>query len=78
MQAFRVVQIPYEPTGAVLILLESFRGMVNYCISVGLQKNLSSRFKIQDETYRHLAESGLHSWYILSAVETATAILKNY
>jgi putative transposase len=78
MQVFKTVQIPYEPTDTVLSLLEAFRNMVNYCIAVGLDKNLSSRFKLQDETYRHLGEFGLHSWYGLSAVEVATTILKNY
>jgi putative transposase len=78
MQAFKTVQIPYEPTGAVVNLLESFRGMVNYCIAIGLEKNVSSRFKLQNETYGHLGEFGLHSWYRLSAIEVATAILKNY
>jgi putative transposase len=78
MQVFKAVQIPYEPTGAVLSLLETFRNMVNYCIKVGLEKNVSSRFNLQNEVYHHLGEFGLHSWYSLSAVEVATTILKNY
>jgi hypothetical protein len=63
MQAFKVVQIPYKPTGSVLSLLESFRNMVNYCIDAGLEKNTSSRFGLQNNVYRHLEEFGLHSWY---------------
>jgi putative transposase len=78
MQAFKAVLIPYKPTGGVLSLLESFRSMVDYCIAVGLEKNMTSRFGLQGEVYRHLKKFGLHSWYSLSAVEAATAILKNY
>jgi putative transposase len=78
MQAFKAVQIPYEPTRRVLSLLESFKDMVNLCIQTGLEKNLTSRFKLQGEVYHQLGAFGLHSWYTLSAVEVATAILKNY
>jgi putative transposase len=78
MQVFKAVQIPYEPTGTVLSLLRTFKKMVNYCIHTGLEKNISSRFCLQNEVYRELGAFGLHSWYSLSAVEVATAILKNY
>jgi putative transposase len=78
MQAVKAVQIPYEPTGGVLNLLEVFRDMVNYCIHAGLEKNVSSRFSLQNIVYHELGNFGLHSWYSLSAVEVATAILKNY
>jgi len=78
MRVVKVVQIPYEPTGDVLSLLESFRNMVNYCIHVGLEKNLTSRFKLQNEVYHQLTGFGLHSWYVLSAVEVATVILNNH
>jgi len=78
MQAVKVVQIPYEPMGDVVSLLEAFRNMVNYCIHVGLEKNVTSRFTLQSEVYHQLSRFGLHSWYVLSAVEVATAILKNH
>jgi len=78
MQAVKAVQISYEPTGGVLSLLEAFRDMVNYCIRTGLEKNVSSRFSLQNEVYHDLSSFGLHSWYSLSAVEVATGILKNY
>nr|MDO8134083.1 transposase [Candidatus Njordarchaeum guaymaensis] len=78
MRTVKTVQILYEPTGRVLSLLESFRNMVNYCIHVGLEKNLTSRFRLQNEVYGHLGGFGLHSWYGLSAIEVATVILKNH
>lgn len=78
MQAVKAVQIPYEPTGEVLSLLETFRDMVNYCIHIGLERGITSRFSLSKEVYHELTKHGLHSWYILSAIEVATSILKNY
>ena len=78
MRAVKAVQVPYQPTERVLGLLKAFRGMVNYCIHVGLEKNVTSRFRLQNEVYHKLTENGLHSWYVLSAVEVATSILRNY
>nr|MDO8133201.1 hypothetical protein [Candidatus Njordarchaeum guaymaensis] len=78
MQAVRTVQIPYEATGSVLSLLEAARDMVNYCIRVGLEKNITSRFKLSNEVYPYLSGLGFHTWYCLSAVEIATSILENH
>jgi putative transposase len=78
MQAVKAVQIQYEPTSCVLSLLETFRNMVNHCIRVGLEKNVTSRLRLQSEIYHQLRGLGLHTWYSLSAIEVATAILKNY
>ncbi|MCS4542437.1 MAG: transposase, partial [Euryarchaeota archaeon] len=78
MQAIKTVQISYQPTHEILNLLEASRDMVNYSIFIGLGKNITSRFKLSNEVYHKLAESGLHTWYALSAIEVATAILKNY
>ncbi|WXG43247.1 MAG: IS200/IS605 family accessory protein TnpB-related protein [Promethearchaeati archaeon SRVP18_Atabeyarchaeia-1] len=72
------MQIPYEPGSRVLGLLEAFKDMVNYCIHVGLEKNVSSRLRLQSEVYHRLSGYGFHTWYTLSAIGTATAILKNY
>jgi putative transposase len=78
VQAVKAVQIRYQPSEDVLKLLEVFREMVNYCISIGLEKNITSRFKLTNEVYNELSKYGLHTWYSLSAIEVATAILKNY
>ena len=67
--------MPYEPP---LWLLKTFRYMVNKCIEVGLEKGITSRYALVREVYHELRQLGLHSWYALSAIEVATAILKNY
>ena len=78
MQAIKAVRISYTPSEEVLSLLKIFRGMINYCIRIGLERNITSRFKLSNEVYHELTKYGLHSWYCLSAIEVATSILKNY
>ena len=78
VKAMKCVGIPYQPSQDVLKLLEAFRDMVNYCIHVGLGKGITSRFRLTGEVYHRLMKYGYHSWYVLSAIEVATAILKNY
>jgi hypothetical protein len=67
MRAVKAVQLNYAPTEEVLNLLKTFRSMVNYCIHVGLEKNITSRFKLSNEVYNELNKYGLHTWYSLSA-----------
>jgi putative transposase len=78
VKAVKSVTIPYQPSEAVLRLLKDFRDMVNYCIKVGLDRGITSRFMLTREVYHGLTQYGYHSWYALSAIEIATAILKNY
>jgi len=77
MLAVKAVKQSYKPIQELEDVLETFRCMVNYCIHVGLERNITSRFKLQKEVYEEL-HNGFHTWYILSAVEKATAILRNY
>jgi len=78
VKAVKCVAIPYQPSEEVLKLLMTFREMVNYCIRVGLDMGITSRFKLSKEVYHELMKYGYHSWYVLGAIEVATAILKNY
>lgn len=78
VKAVKCVGIPYKPSRDVLGLLEAFRDMVNYCIHVGLERGVTSRFRLSNEVYHDLTKSGYHTWYVLSAIEVATTILKNY
>jgi len=78
VKAMKCVGIPYQPSQDVLKFLEAFRDMVNYCIHVGLGKGITSRFRLTGEVYHRLMKYGYHSWYVLSAIEVAATILKNY
>ena len=59
-------------------MLRDFRSMVNYCLEVGLKNSVTGRFRLTKLVYGRLQRYGYHSWYALSAIEVATAILKNY
>lgn len=37
VKAVKCIGIPFQPSQDVLGLLEAFRGMVNYCVHVGLE-----------------------------------------
>ena len=78
VKALKCVKVPYNPSEEVIELLNAFRYMVNYCIHIGLEKGITSRFKLTREVYNELKEYGYHSWYVLSAIEVAIAIFKNY
>jgi len=78
MLAVKAVEVSYQPSENIIKLLEDFRGMVNYCIRIGLEKGITSRFRLSSEVYRELTRCGYHSWYVLGAIEVATVILKNY
>ena len=78
VKAVKCVKVPYDPPEEVVKLLSVFRDMVNYCIRVGLERGITSRFRLSNEVYHDLTECGYHSWYVLSAIEVATVILKNY
>ena len=78
VKVIKSVCIPFTPPEEILELLKDFRQMVNYCIKVGLERGVTSRFKLTKLTYRELRRYGYHSWYILSAIEIASTILKNY
>jgi len=77
MLAVKAVKQSYQPIQELKDVLEAFRCMVNYCVHVGLERNITSRFSLSNEVYREL-HNGLHTWYILSAVGKATGILRNY
>ncbi len=76
VKALKCVEIPCNPPEEVIELLSVFRSMVNYCVHVGLERGVSSS-RLTREVYHRLMEYD-HSWYVLSAVEVATAILKNH
>ncbi len=78
VKAVKCIKVPYNPSEGVIRLLAAFRDMVNHCIHVGLEKNITSRFMLSREVYHELMKYGYHSWYVLGAIEVATVILKNY
>jgi putative transposase len=78
VRAIKAVQQTYNPDGRVLQLLDQFRSMVNRCIRVGVQENLSSLKALSLKSYAQLSEYDGISYYKLCAISAATGILRNY
>ncbi|HXX72665.1 MAG TPA: transposase [Candidatus Acidoferrales bacterium] len=78
MRAVKTVQESYNPDGRVLQLLDQFRLMLNHCIRVGVEENLSSLKALSLKCYAQLSEYDVMSYYKLCAISSATGILRNY
>ena len=61
----------------LLPLMESFRQMVNECIRIGLQNNVSTMKRLSKLCYPQLAEYDVISYYKLHAISKAAGILAN-
>jgi len=77
MLALRAVSQKHQASGELLPLLEEFRRMVNVCITVGMEENISSLKTLSSKAYHRLTK-GTPGYYRFSAVSTATGILRNY
>ncbi|MHA1506409.1 MAG: hypothetical protein ACTSR0_04370 [Candidatus Asgardarchaeia archaeon] len=65
VKAVKCVGIPYQPSQDALRLLETFRDTINYCIHIGLEKGITSRFRLTREVYHRMMGYMYHSWYVL-------------
>jgi len=78
-EVIKAIKLEYKNSEEKLKdLLIKFRDLINYCIEVGLERNISSRYKLIKDVYEELKNFDLHKHYILSACEIACAILKKY
>jgi len=74
----KAVKFGIENSKGLRTLLTKFRDLINFCVERGLEKNISSRFRLIKEVYQEAKQFGLHTHYILNACEVACAMLKNY
>jgi len=65
----------YAPSREVLVLLESFRRMVNDSIRIGLLNDASSLRRLSLLSYNQLARYDIPSYYKLCAISRAAGIL---
>ncbi len=75
--AFKAVRQRHSASGQLILLMDEFRRMVNVCITVGLEQNVSSVKALSSRTYRLLWKN-IPSYYRLCATSTAAGILSNY
>ena len=71
------VRQKHEASADLLQLLNEFRRMMNVCIAVGIEENVSSLKTLSLKSYHRLS-CGILGYYRLCAISTATGILRNY
>ena len=73
------VRQPYSPPNELLLQMENFRQIVNDCIRIGLEANVSSMKRLCSLSYRQLRKrhqpNNLPSHYYLTAISKAAGIL---
>ena len=77
MLAVKSVRQRQRASADLLRLLGEFRRMVNVCITVGIEENVSSLKTLSLKLYHRLSHDTL-SYYRLCAISTATGILRNH
>src|ERR671922_472819 len=61
----------------ILDLMSKFRNMVNDCIRIGLQNNVTSLKILSAKSYHYLDRYDILSYYKLHAISRASGILQN-
>jgi len=62
---------------AILDLMTKFRNMVNDCIRIGLQNNVTSLKTLSIKSYCYLDRYDILSYYKIHAISRASGILQN-
>lgn len=75
--AIKSIKQCYTPSYEILQMMETFRQMVNDCIRVGLNNNVSTMKKLCSLAYKQLARYKIISYYKLCAISHAAGILAN-
>ncbi len=75
--ALKAVRQKHQASGELLRLLDDFRRMVNVCVAIGIEQNISSLKTLSLKCYHRLSPDIL-GYYRLCAISTATGILRNY
>ena len=75
--AVKSVRQKHQASVELLWLLDEFRRMVNVCIAVGIEENISSLKTLSLKSYHRLSREML-GYYRLGAIGIATVMLHNY
>jgi putative transposase len=75
--AVKTIRQKHHASPDLMRLLDEFRRMVNVCIAIGLEENVSSLKTLSLKSYHRLSRDML-GYYRLCAISTATGILRNY
>src|SRR2546428_3783678 len=77
MVSIKSVRQKHQASKDLLKLLDEFRRMVNVCVAIGIEENISSRMTLSLASYHRLSRDIL-GYYRLGAIAIATGILRNY
>jgi len=75
--AIKTVRQKLQASGELIQLLDEFRRMVNVCIMIGNEHDVSSRMTLSSLAYPHLSRE-MPGYYRLGAISIAASILHNY
>jgi len=74
-EVFKSIKQCYHPDNEILEILEIFRRMVNDCIRIGLENNISTMKKLSLLSYEQLGRYNIYANYKLCANARAAGIL---
>ena len=69
--AIKSIKQNFSPNQDLQLLMETFKGMVNHCIRIGLENNVSTLKKLSLLSYHELSEYNIQSKYKLTAISQA-------
>ncbi|MBI3842752.1 MAG: IS200/IS605 family element transposase accessory protein TnpB [Thaumarchaeota archaeon] len=71
MNAFKSVKQDYHTNSELVSMMETFRQMINYCIRIGLDNNISTLKRLSSLHYKDLQKYQIQSKYKLTAMSQA-------
>jgi len=75
--AMKTIMQENQSSQELLSFLDEFRRMVNVCVAVGIEENVSSLKALSLKSYHRLNRDTL-SYYRLCAISAATGMIRNY
>jgi len=78
MLALKSVTQPYSPSPLIKDLMKRYIDAVNLCIDIAIEKNITSRNSLSNETYKIISEYNLPSYYYVEIINKAIALVKTY
>jgi putative transposase len=73
--AIKSIKQNYAFSDDITSMMETFKEMVNFCITIGLQENISTLKKFSSLHYKDLSQFDIQSKYKLTAMSQAMGIL---
>jgi len=77
MKVTKAVRFQYSPNEKLRELFQTFRQMTNDAVRIAIKHSITSRFRLIKTVYDDLKRYQLHTHYILSACEVASAVIRN-